>query len=68
MPTPVMVTSEPGTMSAATARNAAEDGSPGTKTRVPRSSGWPVTVIARAPALSSAMRNVAPKARSISSV
>ena len=45
MSTPSMVTSEPGTISAAAARNAAEDGSPGTTTSRPVELGSPVTVM-----------------------
>ena len=48
-PTPSIVTSEPGTISAATSGKAAEDGSPGTTIGAAASSGWPSTVMRRPP-------------------
>ena len=62
------VTSEPSTTSAATIGNAAEDGSAGTTTSAPCSSGWPVSAILR-PWLPSLTETIsAPKCFSISSV
>ncbi len=48
--TPSRITSEPGTISAATSGNAAEDGSAGTTIGAGASSGWPVSVMRRPPA------------------
>ena len=45
--TSVRITSEPGTISAATIGNAAEDGSAGTTTGAGTSSGSPLSVILR---------------------
>ena len=63
-----MVISEPGTISAAAVRNAAELGSPGTLTVRPSSSASPATVMAREPSLRSATVTSAPKWRSMRSV
>ena len=61
-------TSEPSTISAATIGNAADDGSAGTTTSAPCSSGWPVSAILR-PWLPSLAETIsAPKCFSISSV
>ena len=49
--TPSIVTSEPGTISAATSGKAAEDGSAGTTTSVPRSVGCPVSAMRAAVAV-----------------
>ena len=60
--------SEPGTISAATIGNAADDGSAGTMTSAPCSSGWPVSDILRPWAPSRHDTMSAPKCFSISSV
>ena len=66
--TSVSTRSEPGTISAATIGNAAEDGSAGTTTGAPRNSGWPVNEILR-PWVPSGVETIcAPKCFSISSV
>ena len=44
---PSRITSEPGTISAATSGNAADDGSAGTTTGAGSSSGWPCSVMRR---------------------
>ena len=67
MPTPVMVTAEPGTRSAAMAGKAAELGSPGTTTGAAVSSGWPTNSIST-PSPSGVTPTVAPKWRSMFSV
>src|ERR1700733_831433 len=62
------IRSEPSTISAATIGNAAEDGSAGTPTFSPCSSGWPVSAILR-PCRPSGVETIwAPKCRSINSV
>ena len=63
-PTPRSVSDEPGTASAATTKNAADEGSPGTLTTRPSSSGWPTMVISRPPSSALAERISAPKWRS----
>ena len=66
--TSVSTMSEPSTISAATIGNAADDGSAGTTTSAPCSSGWPVSAILR-PWLPSRVDAIcAPKCFSISSV
>ena len=60
--------SEPGTISAATAAKAADDGSAGTRTARASSSGCPTTVMRRAPEPASLTVTRAPKCRSINSV
>ena len=66
-PTPATVRVEPGTISAATSGNAAEDGSPGTVRADATSSGWPATVMRR-PSFPSDTATWAPKWRSMFSV
>ena len=61
-------TSEPATISAATIGNAADEGSAGTTTSAPCSSGWPVSEILRPWLPSFAETMSAPKCFSISSV
>ena len=60
--------SEPSTIRAATIGNAADDGSAGTTTPAPCSSGWPVSAILRPWAPSRVETICAPKCFSISSV
>ena len=66
-PTPRTVTRLPGTISAATSRNAAAEMSPGTVSRCGRSSASPVIVMAR-PAGVSVQRSSAPKPASMRSL
>ena len=68
MPTPSTITSEPGTISAATSGKAAEDGSPGTRIGAAVSSGKPSTVIRRPPPSAGSVDTAAPKWRNIRSV
>ncbi|MNV66474.1 hypothetical protein D3C71_1592300 [compost metagenome] len=65
--TPSTVTSEPGVTRAAARGKAAEDGSPGTATKVPLRR-WPPARRMRQPSPSSVTSTTAPKARSIRSV
>ena len=58
--TPSTTMSDPGTISAATMGNAADEGSPGTTTVVGRNSGRPTSVIRR-PSPSAATATSAPK-------
>ena len=67
IPTPSTVTSDPGTISAATSGKAAEDGSPGTMIGAAVISGKPSTVTRRPPS-SGSVETAAPKWRSIRSV
>ncbi len=62
-----MEISEPGTISAATSGNAAEDGSRGTEISVGRNSTSPITPM-RSPPPCGATDTSAPKARSMRSV
>src|SRR6266508_4228349 len=66
--TSVRITSEPGTINAATMGNAAEDGSAGTTTGAGASSGSPRTVILRPCAPSASILTSAPKCLSRRSV
>ena len=64
---PSTVTSEPGVIRAATSGKAAEDGSPGTLTRVPVSD-WPPGRMMRRSGPAYVTSTCAPKARSMRSV
>src|SRR5215467_9774107 len=68
MPTPSIVTSEPGTISAAISGKAAEEGSPGTAIGAAASSGWPSRVMRFPPPSIGSAPTVAPKWRSMRSV
>ena len=66
--TPSRTTSEPGTISAATSGNAAEDGSDGTAIGAPVRVGWPRRAILRPCRPSGSTLTSAPKWRSMRSV